>query len=75
MLSYYFSSWKFAPIKKKSTTLSQIQTIKDATGVYENEAVQLRVNSVFLKDRPFIPLLYQKHQELNAAKMTNSHNG
>jgi hypothetical protein len=30
--------------KKIFTTLSQIQAIKDATGVYENEAVQLRVN-------------------------------
>jgi hypothetical protein len=53
---------KIAPIKKEiSTTLSQIQTIKDATGVYENKAVQLRVNLVFLKDRLFMPLLYQEH--------------
>jgi hypothetical protein len=47
--------------KEIFTTLSQIQAIKDATGVYENEAVQLRVNLVFLKDRPFMPLLYQEH--------------
>jgi hypothetical protein len=31
------------------------------TGVYENEVVQLSVNLVFLKDMPFIPLLYQEH--------------
>jgi hypothetical protein len=47
--------------KEISTTLSQIQAIKDATGVYENETVQLRVNLVFLKALPFMPLLYQEH--------------
>jgi hypothetical protein len=47
--------------KEISTNLSQIQAIKDVTGVYENEAVQLRVNLGFMKDRSFIPLMCQEH--------------
>jgi hypothetical protein len=36
---------KFAPIKKEiSTTFPQFQAIKDATGVYGSEAVQIKEN-------------------------------